>query len=90
MFHEINANTPPLTQELPKIMNFTVLQTLETELLGIKEIPVLGEFWVICLPLDFNPDICLTLRDCSEILNKIGLVFKPWLNVLRNIFSVLG
>ena len=25
-------------------MNFTVLQSLETELIGIKEIPVLGEF----------------------------------------------
>ncbi|KAL5264958.1 hypothetical protein ACHWQZ_G005904 [Mnemiopsis leidyi] len=46
VFHELNASTPPLTQELPKIMNFTVLQSLETELLGIKEIPVLGRVFL--------------------------------------------
>ena len=43
VFHEINANTPPLTPELTKIMNCTLLQSLETEILGVKEIPVLGE-----------------------------------------------
>eukprot|EP00116_Pleurobrachia_bachei_P010342 sb/3470604/ len=46
VFHEINKHTPNVTADLPKIMNFTVLQSLETELTGVREIPNHGRVFL--------------------------------------------
>jgi len=46
VYHELSKNTPPLAQELPKIMNCTVLQSMEIQLEGVQEVSVQGRVFL--------------------------------------------